>query len=508
MKANLHMKPFVSLCLRVEIPRSLLVLLAFLVGCGRGTPAPAADLNAPAADDPLATSSEPGFDWPCFLGPDHDGVSKETGLIDAWPADGPPLVWSKAVGEGHGAPSILGQRLVLHHYHERKEVVECFNALTGESLWTHKYPSSFRDPYGYNNGPRCSPVLTPELCYTFGAEGVLLCLKLATGEVVWKRETQAEFSVPEGFFGVGASPLLWDGKLIVMVGGQPNSGVVAFDAVSGKTLWESVGQKTWDGVATGWPSPKTYEWTGDEMVVSYSSPIPAVIHGKKHVLCLMRHGLVSVDPDTGAERFKYWFRSRVHESVNAASPVVLDDTVLISSEYRTGSTLLKIKPDGNSFDVVWKNPRGLEAHWATPVHVGGAFFGFSGHYEPEGRMTCIDAATGKVNWESPGFDEPLDRYERTSQDDVVDRTTREALLYPIFGRGSLSMVDGKFIVMGERGGLMALMKPNAEKRDEISRCRAPKLGYPTWAAPVVARGRLYLRSQEQLICLDLRRPAK
>ena len=146
-------------------------------------------------NDPLAVSSEPGFDWPCFLGPDHNGVSKETGLLETWPAEGPPLVWSKKVGEGHGAPSVLGQRLVLHHYEQRKEVVECFHALTGESLWTHKYPSSFRDPYGYNNGPRCSPILTPQYCYTFGAEGVLLCLNLATGEVVWKRETQQDFTV-------------------------------------------------------------------------------------------------------------------------------------------------------------------------------------------------------------------------------------------------------------------------------------------------------------------------
>ncbi|HVJ85166.1 MAG TPA: PQQ-binding-like beta-propeller repeat protein [Caulifigura sp.] len=502
-------------------------MLCFLVGCGKSTEAPAAKPETPAvvqvaasdaptanadgpkpdapASDPLAASTEPGFDWPCFLGPDHNCVSKETGLLETWPQEGPPLVWSKKVGEGHGAPSVLGQRLVLHHYEQRKEVVECFHALTGESLWTHKYPSSFRDPYGYNNGPRCSPILTPQYCYTFGAEGVLLCLKLATGEVVWKRETQQDFAVPEGFFGVGSSPLLWGDKLIVMVGGQPNSGVVAFDARTGKTLWESVGKSTWDGVKTGWPSPKNYEWTGEEMVVSYSSPIPAVIHGHKHVLCLMRHGLVSVDPDTGAERFKYWFRSRVHESVNAASPVVLNDTVLISSEYRTGSALLKVQPDGNSFDVVWRNPRGLESHWATAIHAQDAFFGFSGHYEPEGRMTCIDAQTGGVKWESPGFDSPLDRYERTSEDEVVDRKTRESLLYPIFGRGSLTMADGKFIVMGERGGLMALMNPNPEKRDEIVGCRAPKLGYPTWAGPVVSRGRLYLRSQDWLICLDLRR---
>ncbi len=499
-------KSFVALSLRGAFPRWMLVFVAMLVGCGRATSTPAADPHAPAVNDPLATSSEPGFDWPCFLGPDHDGVSKETNLLAEWPAEGPPLVWSKPVGEGHGAPSVLGQRLVLHHYSQREEIVECFHALTGESLWTHKYPSDFRDPYGYNNGPRCSPILTPQYCYTFGAKGVLLCLKLETGEVVWKRETQKDFTVPEGFFGVGSSPLLWGDKLIVMVGGQPNSGVVAFDARTGKTLWEAVGKSTWDGCETGWTNPKTYEWTGDEMVVSYSSPVPAEIHGQKHVFCLMRQGLVSLDPETGKERFHYWFRSRTHESVNAASPVVLGDTVMISSEYRTGSALLRVNPDGRSFEVVWKNPRGLETHWATAIHVDGAFYGFSGHYEPEGRMTCIDAKTGEVKWESPGFDGPLDDFERTSQDDVIDRRTGKSALYPVFGRGSLALVDGRFVVMGERGGLMSLMRPNAEKRDEINRCRAPKLGYPTWAAPVIARGRLYLRSQEWMICLDLRKP--
>jgi outer membrane protein assembly factor BamB len=483
------------------------------LGCGGSTGTTSANAaSSPKPDspapDPLATTSEPGSDWPCFLGPHHNGVCDETGLLKSWPVDGPPLVWSKPVGEGHGAPSVIGQRLVLHHYGQREEIVECFNALTGDSLWTYKYSSDFRDPYGYNNGPRCSPILTPKYCYTFGAEGVLLCLNLADGSLVWRRDTAKDFTVPEAFFGVGSSPLLLGDKLIVMVGGQPNSGVVAFEAKTGKTLWESIGKSTWDGVKTGWPNDPQYEWTGEEMLTSYSSPIPATIHGHEHVFCLMRHGLVSVDPNTGAERFHYWFRSRTHESVNAACPVVVGDTVMISSEYRTGAAKLRVKEDGQSFDVIWKTPRGLETHFSTAIAVGNAYYGFSGHYEPEGRMTCIDAATGKVNWESPGYDEPLDRFARVSEDDVIDRTTREPLLYPVYGRGSATLAEGKFIVLAERGGLMALVEPDPEKRVEISRCRVPKIGYPTWAAPVISRGRLYIRSQSWMVCLDLRQPKR
>ncbi|MBX3442811.1 MAG: PQQ-binding-like beta-propeller repeat protein [Planctomyces sp.] len=482
--------------------RLLAVVLALL------TAALAAPAKLAAADDPLVRSSEPGQDWPCFLGPHSNGVSDETGLLETWPEDGPPLIWAQKIGEGYGAPSVLGQRLVQHHYRNREEVVECFHAVTGESLWTHRYRSNFRDPYGYNNGPRCSPVLTPEHCYTFGAEGVLLCLRLADGEVVWRRDTQQDFTVPEGFFGVGSSPLLLGDRLIVMVGGQPNSGVVAFRASDGATLWESVGQATWDGIETGWPSPKTLRWSDDEAVVSYSSPVAATIHGQEHVFCLMRHGLASLDPKDGRVRFRYWFRSRVHESVNAAAPVVVDDTVMISSEYRTGSARLRIRPDGDSFDVLWRNPRGLETHWSTAIEVGGAYYGFSGHYEPEGRLTCIDAATGDVHWESPGYDESLERFARVSQDDVVDRRTGEKELYPVFGRGSLLLAEGKLIGLAERGGMLALMSPSTDGRKEISRCRVPHIGYPAWAAPVLSRGRLYLRSQDWLVCLDLRKPAK
>jgi outer membrane protein assembly factor BamB len=496
--------------------------LTFLLGCGSPVAdSPAADVSPtkttatttsaspakPVAEvTELITSDEPGFDWSCFLGPHHNGVSDETGLLEAWPEEGPPLVWAKAVGEGHAAPSVIGRLLVLPHYGERQEIIECFDALTGESLWTYKYPSSFRDPYGYNNGPRSSAVLTPKYCYTLGAEGVLLCLNLTDGSLVWRRDTNKDFSVPDAFFGVGSSPLLDGDKLICMIGGQPEGGVVAFNALTGETLWQCVGKSTWDGIETGWPQEPKYEWTGEEWVTSYASPVPATIHGHRHVFCLMRHGLVSVDPETGKERFHYWFRSRTHESVNAACPVVLDDTVMISSEYRTGAAKLKVLPDGKSFEVLWRKQRGLETHFATAIHVDGTFYGFSGHYEPEGRLTCISAATGDVNWESPGFDGPLDRYEQINADDVVDRTTREKLMFPIFGRGALTMADGKFLVMAERGGTFSLMRPSPEKRDEIARCRVPHLGYPTWAAPVVSRGRVYIRSQEWLVCLDLRRP--
>src|SRR5215471_1770795 len=130
-------------------------------------------------------------DWPQFLGPHANGISDETGLLDKWPTNGPAVVWEKEIGAGYSAPSIREGFLVLHHRIGSEEIVEAFNATNGNSLWKYGYPSRFVDPYGYNNGPRCTPLLTPNYCYTFGAEGKLLCLELKTGKMVWQRDTGA-----------------------------------------------------------------------------------------------------------------------------------------------------------------------------------------------------------------------------------------------------------------------------------------------------------------------------
>src|SRR5882724_9993450 len=187
-----------------------------------------------------------GEDWPRFLGPNGNGISRETGLLDRWTTNGPPLLWDKSIGTGYGAPSVRGAILVVHHRLGDEEIVECVDAASGKPRWRYAYPSHFVDPYGYNNGPRSTPLLTSNRCYTLGAEGKLLCLDL-DGRVVWQRDTGVDWNVPPAFFGVGSTPLLEGNLLLVMVGGQTNSGMVALEAQTGKTVWESVGQNNWEG---------------------------------------------------------------------------------------------------------------------------------------------------------------------------------------------------------------------------------------------------------------------
>ena len=440
------------------------------------------------------TPTNSGEDWPQFLGPRANGTSIETGLLDKWPAGGQRVLWEKQVGAGYGAPSVRDGRLVLHHRVGDEEVVECLEATDGKSLWHHGYPSHYQDPYGYNNGPRCTPLLTSNLCYTFGAEGKLTCLELKTGTLVWQRDTGngVDFNVPKAFFGVGSTPILEGGLLLTMVGGQPNSGMVAFDAATGKTVWESVGQKNWEGVPmSGWPGEPTVRWQAWEKQAGYSTPVAATIHGRRHVLCLTRQGLVSLDPATGAVNFTFWFRSQLIDSVNAMNPVVMDDLIFISGAYyKIGSVVLRVKPDGKGVDEVWRSTV-LEIHWTTPILLDGYLYAFSGRNEPDGHFRCVEMKTGKLMWDlDEGWHSNGHQYDPSIPTPTV------------YGRGSAILADGKLIVLGE-SGLLGLFRPNPKQPEEISRFQLAKFHYPCWAAPVLAHKRLYLRSEDRLACFDL-----
>ncbi|MEO6789057.1 MAG: PQQ-binding-like beta-propeller repeat protein [Chthoniobacteraceae bacterium] len=439
-------------------------------------------------------------DWPEFLGPNRDGTSPETGLVDRIPAGGLRVVWQKDIGTGYGAPSVRDGVLVLHHRVGSEEIVEAMNAATGEPLWRHKYPSFYQDPFGYNNGPRCSPLLTADRCYTLGAEGVLKCLDIKSGKQVWLRATQIDFQVPEAFFGVGSSPVLEDGKLIVQVGGQPDSNIVAFDAATGKTLWQNGGAKTWDGALMhGWPGEPFVKWDPGhpafQKMSSYCTPVLATIHGRRHVLTVTRQGLISLDPATGAHNFSFWFRSPQESTVNAMTPVVSGDLILISSAYyRSGSVLLRVRPDGKGVDEVWRS-LALEMHWSQPSLVGGFLYGFSGRNEPDASFRCVEFTTGKVKWErNEGW--PNASHSKLRAGEAPPN---------VFGRGSTIFADGKLFALGE-AGLLGLFKPNAEKIEEVSRWQVPGLTYPCWAGPVLSGKRLYLRCENKLICLDVAKP--
>jgi outer membrane protein assembly factor BamB len=419
-------------------------------------------------------------DWTSFLGPAHNGVSTETRLSRTLP---PPLVWEFPKGTSYTSPAILGDRLVYVHRVNDQEIVECLHAQTGAQNWQFRYATDFEDRYGYNNGPRSSPVIDGDRVYTLGAQGQLHCLDLASGKVVWRRNMNAEYKVPQDFFGTATTPLVEDKLLIVNVGAPGGPCVVGLDKTSGREVWRA----------------------GTEWGPSYASPVPAVVHGRRRVFVFAggesqppTGGLLSIDPTNGRVDFTVPWRSRSYESVNASCPVVFDNKVFISASYRTGGALIEIRPDFTQRTLWTTSDFGL--HWNTPIYRNGFLYGFDGRNEPDASLACVDVSSGKVVWRAtPEWNETF----------TAAGQKREQMLSTY--RGSLLAVDGQFLCLGELGHLVWMdLSPKGYK--EIS--RAWLFGArESWALPVLSRGLLYVVQNTRdivngagprLLCYDLR----
>jgi outer membrane protein assembly factor BamB len=468
---------------------------------GLGGRAAAADGKPPAAGEAAAWKEPSGEDWPGFLGPSGNGITRDPGIAEPWPEKGPPVLWTKPLDEGYASVSVRGGKLIGFYGANTGETVECLRADTGAPLWKYEYSGSTAVPY-YGDGPRASPVLSANRCYTVGLSGQLLCLDLETGKPVWSRELPKDFDIVFPPFGLGPSPILEGDLLIVAVGGRPNSGVVAFRAATGEVAWRAVGKETWDGVETGRKRQPRYRWTGNEELISYSSPLAVTIHGKRQILCLMRQGLVSLDPQDGHLNFKYWFSPRMSNSAVAARPVVFDDRIFLTASYRLGCVLLEVDASCKSVKPLWSGGRPA-AHWSTPIYFEGYLYGFGGREEGAAALLCLDSKTGKPLWETRGYDTNrhdlvLDRATGA----VKNRTTKKVVPFPFFGRGSLTLVGRKCLILGERGTL-ALAELSPKGYREVCRASVPGIKFPSWQNPVLAGKRLYIRDTKRVVCLDL-----
>ncbi len=316
-------------------------------------------------------------DWPQFLGPTRNGVYSGPAIADAWPASGPRQVWKKDVGPGFSGPVVADGKVILFHRVGAQEVIEALQPATGATIWQFGYPTTYRDDFGFDEGPRAVPVVASGVVYTFGAEGQLHAVELASGKKLWSEDTAARFGVAKNFFGAGGSPLVEDGRVIANVGGK-DAGIVAFEARTGRMLWKA----TTDGA-------------------SYSSGVGATIGGERVAIFFTRNGIVVLDPATGTVKVQQAWRSRSASSVNAASPLVVGDLLFISAEYGPGAGVFRI---GNgTLTKVWASDEALSTHYATAVQRDGVLYGYHGRQEFGPSLRAVDLQTGKVRWTADQF---------------------------------------------------------------------------------------------------------
>ncbi|MCB1237034.1 MAG: PQQ-like beta-propeller repeat protein, partial [Verrucomicrobiae bacterium] len=422
-------------------------------------------------------------DWPRFLGPHDNATSGETRLLAKFPEGGPAKVWEVRKGTGYTSPAVVGGRLLLFHRLDDRETLECLDPETGKRFWETGYPVEYSDRYGYSNGPRASAVVDGGRVYTFGVTGVLSCTDLKTGAPVWRRNLREEFETGSYFFGHGSCPLVFDGRVIVNLGGKGGLCVAAFDAAEGKLLWGT-----------------RHEWRA-----SYASPVIGTLRGKPRLLVVAAGesdpptgGLLCIDPATGELHDAFPWRADKYESVLASSPVVAgENRVYFSDAYEIGGVMLELGED-LKWKVAWKAPE-FGMHWMTPLVKDGCLYGFRGRNEPDAWMACHDVATGEEKWrDDPEWSIPMPGNP--------DRQYRLR-----FFRGSLLQADGRTWALSELGTL-AILNLSPRGVEIVDRTQL-FLARSTWSLPVLHRGLLYISQHEtdpatretaRLICYDLR----
>ena len=380
--------------------------------------------------------------YPQFLGPNRNGMLTGPRLARNWKAQPPQRLWLQPVGTGWSGFAVQGSRAITQEQRGEQETVDAYDLLTGAPLWSFAYPAHFQSTLA-GEGPRATPTIAGNRVYALGSSGILNCLDLETGMLVWTkdilRDSEAELEV----WGMSSSPLLVADLVVVSAGGRNNRSLVAYRAATGD-----------------------FAWGGGTDGAGYSSAVVADLAGVRQILIFNSGGVLSHDPANGTNLWKYhWPGGHPHVS----TPVVLpDDRLLVSSGYGVGSELLKVQkgPDGKlNATRIWKSNR-LKAKFTNLIYRGGFIYGLD-----DGIMVCLDAATGEQKWKEGRY-----------------------------GHGQ-EILAGDLLLITAESGEVILLDPDPTEPRERSRFSA--LSGKTWNPPALAGEYLLVRNDKEAACYRL-----
>src|SRR2546427_7155098 len=397
-------------------------------------------LVALTLSEPVDASTPPA-EWPQWRGPDRNGVSRETGLLKKWPEGGPRLLWdAKGVGDGFSSVSVSNGRVFTQGNRDEKTFVMALDLETGKELWSFENGLAYKN--GYGDGPRGTPTVDGNVVYALSGNGDLASIEAPTGKKRWAFSILKKFKAENIGWGISESPLIAGQRLLCTPGG-PDATIVAIDKESGETIWTSRGLS--DSAA-------------------YSSPIEIEAGGVAQVVNFTHNGIAAVSLEDG--RF-LWRYDRVANSVaNIATPVYHDGAVFASSGYDTGCALIRLEASGEKgikAEEVYFS-RDLQNHHGGVVLVGGYIYGF----HRDNLLKCLEWKTGKVKWQARSI-----------------------------GKCSLVAADGCLYLLSQ-DGIVALAEATPEAYRELSRFQIEHGTQPAWAHPVVAGGRLFIRTQDRV----------
>ena len=386
-----------------------------------------------------------GDDWPQWRGPDRNGISGESGLMDSWPGGGPPPEWSVSnLGPGYGSVAVAGDRIFVQMSVGRQSAVASLNRADGRIVWSRALGQGGRS--GEGHGPRGTPTVDGDRVYVLTETGELACLSVADGSIVWQLNILREFGGRNLSWLISESPLVDGGRVIVTPGGR-QAGVVALDKMTGQTIWTSQELSSAAG---------------------YASAVVADIGGVRTIMTLTDRAGVGIRASDGKLMWEY--PRAANRTANVSTPIVSDDKVFYSSAYGTGGGLLALTARGGEVQAeeVYFT-RQMQNHHGGIVLVDGYLYGYHNSV-----LACMDFETGELMWRHRSV-----------------------------GKGSISYADGHLYLFSENN-VVGLADATPEAYREKGRFRVEDQGWPSYAHPVISDGRLYIRNQGVLSSYDVR----
>lgn len=405
------------------------------------------------------TSPVQADDWLQWRGPNRDGVSKETGLAKQWPEAGPAVAWTvDSVGDSYSSLAVFDGRILTMGNVEGEGRIICLDEKTGEVVWSIKTPAETKGfTHGKGNGARGTPTIDEGRVFTIGGGGDVTCVNIDTGSVIWSKHLVSDFGGSVPGWGYSESALIDGNNVIITPGGNAGC-IVALDKKTGDVIWQSKDV-----------TDKAH----------YCSAIIAESHGVRQIIQFTggtgrkreetgKPRVIGVDATNGS--FLWGYDKSGNGTANVATPIFANDKVFSSSGYGTGGGLVALAKTAEGFIATESYfERSMQNHHGGIVLVDGHMYGFG-----SGGLLCMNFESGEITWR--------------------DRSVQ---------KGSLVYADGHLYCYGEKNEV-ALVEANPKEYVEKGRFSVAQKQHPTWAHPVVANGKFYLRDMSTLTCYNVK----
>ncbi len=381
--------------------------------------------------------------WTDFRGPKRDGHYREMPVLTRWPRQGLKPLWRQPVGGGYASFVLAGGRAFTIEQRRHQEVAAAYDVKTGTEIWTYSWDASFQESLG-GDGPRATPTWDAGRIYALGATGELHCLDAKQGTLIWSRNILQDNQASNLTWGMSASPLIVEEKVIVLPGGPGGKSVVAYHKETGAPLWKALDDKQ-----------------------AYTSPMWVTLAGRPQLLIVSAKRMMGLSAEDGSLLWDYpWVTDY---GINSAQPIVLGkNRIFISAGYGHGAAVVEVNqtPQGYQARTVWQNRR-MKNKFTSSVLRDGFIYGLD-----EAILACVQAGSGELQWKGGRY-----------------------------GHGQVLLAGGHLIVLTESGDLV-LVEADPERRRELTRFSA--IRGKTWNHPAISGGLLLVRNTREMACFDLR----